>query len=202
MNTTKEEIKIAFKKHIGEVIRFRRRKAKLKQANLSTYLGISRTTVSKYETGRLDMPISQLPLISKYCGFKLWEYIVGYEGEKPNAVCKRMIRNASGAADVTPEIFETEWMQAEGAAFDEYIKKDEKKSELLSIASSVVDYMVEFDVDQDKVQSFVQTIELTLASDVKDRRRKRVMAYFKALTESFNNSAVLEMSRKDAIIKT
>lgn len=44
---------------LGGWIRSRRRSAGLSQAELAALIGIRRETLAKYETGKIDMPVSQ-----------------------------------------------------------------------------------------------------------------------------------------------
>jgi len=59
---------------LGEKIKSKRTKKGIKQENLAAFLGLSKSSVSQYENGTVDFPVSKLPLISNYCDFPITEY--------------------------------------------------------------------------------------------------------------------------------
>ena len=71
---TKKEIQKDFLLSLGGVIKKKREKKNITQHELSDFLEVSKSTVSRYESGQTDMPVSTLPLISYYCGFALNDY--------------------------------------------------------------------------------------------------------------------------------
>ena len=58
---------------LGERLALRRQKRNYSQNDLAECLDIDRTTISKYEHGETDMPVSKLPLFSTYCNFPMYE---------------------------------------------------------------------------------------------------------------------------------
>lgn len=55
------------------------KKHHITQNGLGNKIGVSATTIGRYEKGEVDIPSSNLPLISKYCDFKLREYLKEWE---------------------------------------------------------------------------------------------------------------------------
>lgn len=71
---TKKEIQKDFLLSLGSVIKKKREKKNITQQELSEFLEVSKSTVSRYESGKTDMPVTTLPLIGYYCGFALNDY--------------------------------------------------------------------------------------------------------------------------------
>ena len=63
----------------GKVILPKRKKRNITHEELGNKIGVSATTIGRYEKGELDIPSSNLSLISKYCDFKLREYLKEWE---------------------------------------------------------------------------------------------------------------------------
>ena len=59
---------------IGKVIFKNRAKHNISQKELAECLDVSESSISNYENGNQDMPVSRLPLISTYCDFDITEY--------------------------------------------------------------------------------------------------------------------------------
>ncbi len=68
-----------YRKRYGAVIRCKRKKQNISQKELADKLGVTGTTVSRYETGALEIPASSLPLISEICKFKFSEYMEAFD---------------------------------------------------------------------------------------------------------------------------
>lgn len=74
MTDSKQKIIDVFLVKLGDKIKAKRQNRGLKQEALAAYLEIDKTSISKYESGSVDFPISKLPLISKYCDTPLRDY--------------------------------------------------------------------------------------------------------------------------------
>lgn len=72
---TKDKIKQEFLVSIGNVIKKKRERKNMSQEELGEYLEVSKSTVSRMENGKLDMPATTLPLISSYCDFPITDYV-------------------------------------------------------------------------------------------------------------------------------
>jgi len=62
-------------KYIGTVIKAKRKKAGKTQEQLAEALGVAKSTISKYEHGCINIPLSTLPRISNICNFPLLDYV-------------------------------------------------------------------------------------------------------------------------------
>lgn len=67
--------------HIGSVIKFKRAKEGLSQDELAAKLNITKSTISRYENGIIDIPLSKLQTISEICSFPVRDYIAPVESE-------------------------------------------------------------------------------------------------------------------------
>lgn len=100
-NTTR----LKFLQSTGEVIYRKRKKRNITQRELGNKLGVSATTIGRYEKGELDMPSSNLPLISKYCDFSLRDYLIEWESSDIESFIKESLSfdNTSPEKDVVNE---------------------------------------------------------------------------------------------------
>lgn len=57
------------KKYIASIIKYYRKKKNITQEKLSEILGINRSSVSRYEDGIIEVPASNLEIISDACDF-------------------------------------------------------------------------------------------------------------------------------------
>lgn len=74
LNTDQKNMLVSdFMKALGKRMEIKRKRINLSQKELADCLEIDRTTLSRYENGSRDMPVSVLPLISTYCRFPLSE---------------------------------------------------------------------------------------------------------------------------------
>ena len=58
----------------GEVIKKKRTCKSLEQRELGEAIGVSDTTISRYENGKVEIPASVLPLICEACDFKMRDF--------------------------------------------------------------------------------------------------------------------------------
>ena len=75
----REEKRRTYREQYGKVIKRKRTGKNITQMELAEELGISRTTVSRYEKGELEMPASLLPLISDVCSFRFADYMADFD---------------------------------------------------------------------------------------------------------------------------
>ena len=75
----REEKRRTYREQYGKVIKRKRTGKNITQMELAEELGISRTTVSRYENGELEMPASLLPLISDVCSFRFADYMADFD---------------------------------------------------------------------------------------------------------------------------
>lgn len=75
------EIRDRYLAYVGSVIKKNRTKRNLTQKELGQFLEVKNSTVSRYETGDIEIPVSSLPLISSYCGFPMVDFLVTPDDE-------------------------------------------------------------------------------------------------------------------------
>ena len=73
----------AFIERIGDVIHKNRKKNNYTLDNLSTEIGVSGATISRYEKGKIDIPASMMARISYVCSFPLRDYMADEEKKYP-----------------------------------------------------------------------------------------------------------------------
>lgn len=79
---------------------FKNRKHKnISQQELGEVLEVSKATISRYESSKQDMPLSNLPVISYYCDFKLRDYLT--EGESSDI--EDFIKKSLSYKDIVPD---------------------------------------------------------------------------------------------------
>lgn len=74
-----EEKRRIYREQYGKVIKRKRTGKNITQMELAEELGVARTTVSRYEKGKLEMPASLLPLISDICNFRFSDYMEDFD---------------------------------------------------------------------------------------------------------------------------
>ena len=74
-----EEKRRIYCRQYGNVIKRKRKAKNISQQELAKRLKLSKSTISKYENGTLDMPSSLLPVISEVCGFQFASYMEDHD---------------------------------------------------------------------------------------------------------------------------
>ena len=69
--TDKQAIRDAFLQDFGEYLNRKRLGKNISMEDLADFLDVSQSTMSRYENGNSDMNISNIPLLSLYCGFSM-----------------------------------------------------------------------------------------------------------------------------------
>uniref|UniRef100_UPI004057C6EB helix-turn-helix domain-containing protein n=1 Tax=Acetatifactor sp. TaxID=1872090 RepID=UPI004057C6EB len=98
---TKEQIKKDFLVSIGSVIKKKREKKNISQQELGEYLNVSKSTISRYESGSFDMPATTLPLISSYCDFPLSDYVYDEKVKTATRNFEMLLRNTIDDEEAT-----------------------------------------------------------------------------------------------------
>ncbi len=70
----KGQIRNEFLEQLGAFIRQKRTIKNISLKELAEFLNVSESTMSRYETGKSDMVVSNLPLMSLFCDFLMSEY--------------------------------------------------------------------------------------------------------------------------------
>ncbi len=98
----KEKIKEAFLLNIGRVIRRNRNRKGLKGEGLALDAGITQPEISRYESGKADIPASKMAYIADALDFDLMEYTINIDTEKRmSQIFKELI--AAGAQPSSPQ---------------------------------------------------------------------------------------------------
>ena len=74
-----DEKRKLYRKQYGTVINRKRNKKNLSQQDLADEIGVTRSSVSRYESGDMEIPASVLPLISAACDFHFSEYMEDFD---------------------------------------------------------------------------------------------------------------------------
>ncbi len=72
--TNKDDKFLRYRKYIGYVIKNRRKKRNISQERLAEELEMNVSTVSRYESAKIEIPASCLEKISEVCNFEPKEY--------------------------------------------------------------------------------------------------------------------------------
>ena len=83
-------------KAVGERIRRNRRSRRLTQEQVAERMGLDRATVSRYESGDVDIPVSALMKIGEVCGFEP-KLLIPWEGDGLDSL-KRLLEECAADA--------------------------------------------------------------------------------------------------------
>lgn len=81
--------------HIAEAILTRRREKGVTQEELAAYIGVSKASVSKWETGQSYPDITFLPQLAAYFNISIDE-LVGYEPQMTTQDIRKLYRKLCG----------------------------------------------------------------------------------------------------------
>jgi len=81
-----------FLEFIGRVIKIKRKRKNMSQEELGEYLGVSESTISRYEAGKQDLSASTLPLVSYYCDFPLKVFFFQERGKQLADISKDLTK--------------------------------------------------------------------------------------------------------------
>lgn len=77
-----DELRKNILKAVGLVIRRKRQRINMSQNELANILGVNKSSISRYETGKIEIPTSSLPIISDCCHFPVKDFVDAMESEK------------------------------------------------------------------------------------------------------------------------
>jgi len=164
----KEELRKEFLISTGKTIAEKRKKKNISQKELGEALGHSISTISRYEKGSLDMPISNLPLICNFCGFHLKDYLKGWEKDDLNKA--------------VTTVLSYKHLKPEQAVVKEYIRSctDEELDDLLEI-----NYCLSSLKDDRYKERISNTVIDTHMRKIKDKEKQfeRLYEYYVLLRE-------------------
>lgn len=90
----------------GNVIKKHRKKHNISQDQLAYFIGVNKSTISRYENGSMDIPASNLPLICKECSFSPSEYAIAWMKVSSDNVPKEKKAAYTAAVGMIEEIIE------------------------------------------------------------------------------------------------
>ena len=155
---------------IGKIIKKFRTKNNISQTELGDALGVVHTTISRYETGKIDIPLSKLSEISEYLGFEPKEYINAFYNKETirKALRTTFSNGANFKQSKNIEKLENEIMDSLSDASVEYI-----------IAVSNLISESENAIFKDKLTN--DSIKAIISTNKQDKSTfSRLMAYYKA----------------------
>lgn len=168
-----QDIRKEFLKQTGIVISSKRKRKNITQQALGDVLDVSKATISRYESGQLDMPLSNLPIISDFCDFRLRDYLIQWE----SLDIKSFIKKALSFKDLVPK----------DSVVQEYIDScnDNEIQDLLEI-----DYCINNLYNEKYNHCISDTIiyEHIQSLSVKQAQYKRLLVYYEKLCEIKNAS--------------
>lgn len=71
----RHELSMEYNTAFGEVIQRKRKRIGMTQEQLGNFLGVNKSTISRYENGSIDIPAAALPMSCEVCDFKMTEYV-------------------------------------------------------------------------------------------------------------------------------
>lgn len=165
-------------KRIGHLIKKNRKRKNISQTELGEHLGVDHSTISRYESGKIDTTIGTLKNISNYCGFEPTEYVKAFYTDESVQKALRKI----GGCDNTSRI------DAKGARLEKKILSgmtDETRMMIVS-AAEACDKTENNKVKEficDAVSHIVIEIEDDQNPEFRERQLKSLMTYYKKLKD-------------------
>lgn len=164
----KERIEIL--ENVGKAIATKRKKKNISQERLSEYLGITKSTLSRYETGKTEIPVSLLPMIGKLCDTKIDYYFRSGNIEKAAILymyCMKML-DYGKSRDIEPEVKEQ----------IDYVFKEELK-EIIEEEPELEEIILGSNIDElpEKPQNIEIFIEVIDKSKQFERLNQILLAY-------------------------
>lgn len=151
-------------KRIGEIIKSKRKRKNISQAELGEHLGVTHTTVSRYESGGLPITVNSLDQIASFCGFKPLEYMKAFYSDDD---VRRSLRKIMGNDN---KLTSRKVVQLENKIINDI--PDSTKLAIVSAANSV-DSKSSADCILDLTQNYV--IEIIRKQD--SEQEKRLLKY-------------------------
>lgn len=185
------EIRTQFLEETGRFIVKKRKYIGLTQAELGEYLEVNPTTVSRYENGEIDMPSSNLAMISSVCGFPMREYATAWDRLELKDVFKKSLELIKyGKKEVRYDFVTSIGSLTHKTSESREIPNDmeinfmvqscseETAQDLISISATLES------IEDDNLQRTLTTtmIEYYLKNNTDRRFRERMITYYEAFT--------------------
>ncbi len=158
-----------FLSQIGAKIAAIRRFSKVKQEDFADSIGLTQGALSKYEAGKINIPVLSLKAISDKYNVRITDFFIFQE--KPSTLFKRMLK-VSAAPYKYDKIF------------DEYMSRPENadKRALLYYMSHIIDMNI-LSNNKETQQQLVLEVERAITYDTDHLQKARLMRYAKALQQ-------------------
>lgn len=166
-----------FLKHVGSVIRNGRENKHMTQQEFSDVMSVDPSTISRYETGAVDIPASVMAYASYVCGFSLEKYTKTPLNKSLNKMFEELVRFGS----TKPVLSKRDRKQIE---LDYEIihlqarRKTEKELDIISHDYMIDDkYLIEY---EDKFERYIQ--------DEDNADKRQMLEYIAAIIEDSKDS--------------
>lgn len=175
---------------LGLIIRKNRKLANITQEELAGVLGVTKGSISRYESGKTELAASALPIISEVCGFSLKEYIKPIAADEAMKKMEKMLWCRKADYDMVCE---------DGISYgqpEEELLREEAVQDLGSMdngetvsfinnVSEVVTYMQKNHVDYVVRNDLIDlTIECVSKKAADKKEMSRLEAYLKMLRKA------------------
>jgi transcriptional regulator with XRE-family HTH domain len=87
--------------NVGAIITEKRKEKKITQQDLADFIGVSKASVSKWETGQTYPDITLLPLIAAYFDISI-DFLMGYESQLSKEEIARIYQSLKRSLEVQP----------------------------------------------------------------------------------------------------
>lgn len=170
-----EDIRKAFLTSTGSLIARKRKHKNITQGELGKELDVSASTISKYEHGSMEIPLSSLPLISSYCSFPMREYVTEWE----NFDVFKFVTELLTAKNTFPDKY----------IINEYIEScSENDIQDLKLLGQVMDVITNEQIKEVISELIIKIHIKQIKDDNKDVNKfKRLLAYCKYVCKSNTN---------------
>lgn len=153
-NTDKERIKKEFLKEFGNFIKKKREYKNFSLEDVANFIGVSHSTLSRYESGTVDMGVSNIPLFSLCYDFsikgcfstlEMKELLKSFHGVtmiKRHAYQRKDNKIVRGYED---KILKAQVFEKDGVEYTEYVQR-KYKDKTLSTREKLAKGIMKFDV--------------------------------------------------------
>ncbi len=169
-------------KSVGRTIKKGRTAKNISQTELAHYLGITKSSVSKYEHGEIEIPVSTLPLISEYCAFPIKDYVETktiYDLADTYYKASGMVRETEDKHDEEPMV-----------DMIAYLEKEENASsrDILEQGKLLAECMNEKKIPTDYICTTLGMIEVSIEPTYlsKEQQKKRLLKYIELMKNMEN----------------
>ena len=172
------------RKTIGQVIRIKRRRKNISQEKLAEAIGITKSSISRYEKGLMEIPASILPLICEECKFPFSDFFKTETIEDTFKFFESTIRERSTDKKKYLYIDDQKEMHKfllseEGATVYEQINLTRQVADKFNLSET--DYVIR-ELGHQTYFDMISTIKDSRT--IKDTSKERLMAYLNALRVS------------------